>query len=65
MTKLPPTPNDLLTLITLLAFPLKLDHINHINLAWKKQANEKQIEKHTLNIPPQAGIVWSTQYKDP
>ena len=44
MTKLPSNPNDLVTLITLLTLPLKLGHVNHINSAWKKQANEKHIE---------------------
>jgi hypothetical protein len=58
MTKLPLNPNDLLTLITLLTLPLKLDHINHINPAWKKQADEKHIKAY-FNTPPQAGITWS------
>ena len=37
-----------LTLLTLL---LKLEHIHHMNLAWKIKANEKQLEKHTLTLP--------------
>jgi hypothetical protein len=35
-----------------------------MNPTWKIQANEKQLEKHTLNTPPQAETDWSTQYKD-
>jgi hypothetical protein len=35
-----------------------------MNPAWKIQANEKQLEKHTLNIPHQAGTACGTQYKD-
>jgi hypothetical protein len=35
-----------------------------MNPAWKIQANEKQLEKDTLNTPPQAGTACSTQYKD-
>ena len=50
MTKLPPNPNDLLTLITLLTLPLKVEHIYYISSAWKKQANEIHLEKHTNNV---------------
>jgi hypothetical protein len=39
------------TLISLLTLPLKLEHIQHMNPAWKIQANEKQLEKHTLTLP--------------
>ena len=51
------------TLISHLTLPLKLEHIQHMNPAWKIQANEKQLEKHTLNTPPQVGTAWSTQHK--
>jgi hypothetical protein len=30
--------------------PLKLEHRHHMNPAWKIQANEKQLEKHTLTL---------------
>jgi len=51
MTKIPPNPNDSQTLITLLTLPLKLEHIYHISSAWRKQANEKHLEKRTLTLP--------------
>jgi hypothetical protein len=39
------------TLISLLTLPLKLEHIQHMNPAWKIQANKKQLEKHKLTLP--------------
>jgi hypothetical protein len=51
-------------IVTLLTLPLKLEHIHHMNPAWKIQANEKKLEKDTLNTPLQAGIACNTQYKD-
>ena len=43
------------TLISLLTLPLKLEHIHHMNPAWKIQANEKTTRKTYSSILPQAG----------
>jgi hypothetical protein len=39
------------TLISLLTLPLKVEYIQHMNPTLKIQANEKQVEKHTLTLP--------------